>query len=121
MLVSLRPAVIATAVATLLASRVAAIPKVTRTGRYLYQDDGTRFYIKGIAYQEQGEVVASDDNEFLEPSTFIDPLAIPDACTRDVEYLRQAAINTVRVYSVNSSLDHDACMRTFSDAGIYTM
>ena len=31
-----------------------AIPKVTRGGRYLYQDDGTRFYIKGIAYQQQG-------------------------------------------------------------------
>jgi hypothetical protein len=121
MLVSLQPVVLATAVATLLASRVAAIPKVTRTGRYLYQEDGTRFYIRGIAYQEQGEVVESDDNEFLEPSTFIDPLAIPAACTRDVEYLTQANINTIRVYSVNSTLNHDSCMKTFSDAGIYTM
>ena len=34
---------------------VAALPKVTRTGRYLYTDDGNRFYIKGIGYQEQGE------------------------------------------------------------------
>ncbi|TEB39055.1 glycoside hydrolase family 72 protein [Coprinellus micaceus] len=121
MLVSLQPVVLATAVATLLASRVAAIPKVTRTGRYLYQEDGTRFYIRGIAYQEQGEVVESDDNEFLEPSTFIDPLAIPAACTRDVEYLTQANINTIRVYSVNSTLNHDSCMKTFSDAGIYTI
>lgn len=113
--------VLATAIASLLASRVAAIPKVTRTGRYLYQEDGTRFYIRGIAYQEQGAVIASADNEFLEPSTFIDPLAIPDSCTRDVEYLKQAKINTIRVYSVNSTLNHDACMKTFSDAGIYTI
>lgn len=31
-----------------------ALPKVTRSGRYLYQENGTRFYIKGIAYQQQG-------------------------------------------------------------------
>jgi len=54
MLVSLRPAAALAAIATLLAPSVLAIPKVTRTGRYLYQEDGTRFYIKGIAYQEQG-------------------------------------------------------------------
>lgn len=33
-----------------------AISKITRTGRYLYDASGTRFYIKGIAYQEQGAV-----------------------------------------------------------------
>jgi len=31
-----------------------AIGKVTRDGRYLFNEDGSRFYIKGIAYQEQG-------------------------------------------------------------------
>lgn len=34
---------------------VQAISKITREGRYLYKDDGSRFYIKGIAYQEQGQ------------------------------------------------------------------
>lgn len=33
---------------------VLALPKVSRAGRYLYSEDGTRFYIKGVAYQEQG-------------------------------------------------------------------
>lgn len=33
---------------------VQALPKISRTGRYLYDDSGTRFYIKGIAYQQQG-------------------------------------------------------------------
>jgi hypothetical protein len=33
---------------------VGAIPKITRTGRYLYADDGTRFFVKGITYQTQG-------------------------------------------------------------------
>lgn len=49
----LAAAVLAGTSAFLLA-QVAAIQKVSRTGRYLYTDDGNRFYIKGIAYQEQG-------------------------------------------------------------------
>ncbi len=42
------------AAALTLAAGVGALPKVSRQGRYLYSDDGTRFLIKGIAYQEQG-------------------------------------------------------------------
>ncbi|PSR80725.1 hypothetical protein PHLCEN_2v6641 [Hermanssonia centrifuga] len=42
------------ATAGLLATGVGAISNVTRSGRYLYNADGTRFFIKGIAYQTQG-------------------------------------------------------------------
>ena len=35
----------------------AAIQNVSRAGRFLYTADGNRFYIKGIAYQGQGEFV----------------------------------------------------------------
>ena len=37
-----------------LVTGVAAVQKVTRQGRYLYNADGSRFYIKGVAYQPQG-------------------------------------------------------------------
>ena len=37
-----------------LAAPTFAIGSVSRAGRYLYNEDGSRFYIKGIAYQEQG-------------------------------------------------------------------
>ena len=47
------------AIVAFLATNVNAISKITRTGKYLYQDDGSRFYIKGIAYQEQGRHLAS--------------------------------------------------------------
>ncbi len=47
--------VTAFAVALTLSSGVYSISKVTRTGRYLYGPEGNRFYIKGVAYQEQGE------------------------------------------------------------------
>lgn len=42
------------AAAAALMSGVDAISKITRAGRYLYDSDGTRFFIKGVAYQEQG-------------------------------------------------------------------
>ncbi|KAJ7102325.1 1,3-beta-glucanosyltransferase [Mycena belliarum] len=100
---------------------VHAIAKVSRTGRYLYTDDGTRFYIKGVAYQPPGAVVASSANAFNEPSTFIDPLADAAGCARDLPFLQQLGVNTIRVYSVDSSLNHDSCMNAFSAAGIYTI
>jgi hypothetical protein len=40
-------------VALCLVPAATAISNVTRVGRYLYNSNG-RFYIKGIAYQEQG-------------------------------------------------------------------
>jgi 1,3-beta-glucanosyltransferase GAS1 len=130
------------AVLTTLVCSVQAISKVTRQGRYLYTADGNRFYIKGVAYQEQGEcshtlrrfnweiterwsisgaVVSGANNPFGEPSTFTDPLALSDACARDLPYLQGLGINTIRVYSVDSTLNHDSCMTALSSAGIYTM
>ncbi|OBZ79073.1 1,3-beta-glucanosyltransferase gel4 [Grifola frondosa] len=103
------------------ASGVHAIQNVTRTGRYLYTADGNRFFIKGIAYQEQGAISTDPNNPFLEPSNFTDPLIDGAACSRDLPFLQQLGVNAIRVYSVNSSLNHDACMSTFSNAGIYTI
>ncbi|KAF9038126.1 Glucanosyltransferase-domain-containing protein [Panaeolus papilionaceus] len=98
---------------------VFALPKITRTGKYLYDESGKRFFIKGIAYQEQGAIESDPNNDFLEPSDFIDPLALPDACRRDLPFLQELGVNTIRVYSVDSTLNHDDCMKLLSDAGIY--
>ncbi|KAF9045226.1 glycoside hydrolase family 72 protein [Panaeolus papilionaceus] len=103
---------------------VHAIPKISRVGRFLYDDSGQRFYIKGIAYQPQGAsraVLSGPDNGFLEPSTFTDPLADGAACQRDLPFLQQLGVNALRIYSVDSTLNHDQCMSTFSGAGIYTI
>lgn len=121
MLKATRVFVLISVVVTFLVCSVRAVPKVSRVGRYLYNADGSRFYIKGIAYQEQGTVVASADNPFGEPSSFIDPLAQGDACARDIPFLSALGVNSIRVYSVDSSLNHDACMNAFSQAGIYTI
>jgi hypothetical protein len=45
----------------LLLNPAQAISKITRTGKYLYDDTGSRFYIKGVAYQPQGEVSESTE------------------------------------------------------------
>jgi hypothetical protein len=43
------------AVALTLSSGVYSIGQIARTGRYLYASDGSRFFMKGVAYQPQGE------------------------------------------------------------------
>ena len=48
------PALLSLVLTALLAYNVHAISQVSRTGRYLYTADGSRFYIKGVAYQQQG-------------------------------------------------------------------
>ncbi len=50
-------AAFAVAAATILAGVQGAVQKVSRAGRYLYTADGNRFFIKGIAYQEQGSSI----------------------------------------------------------------
>ncbi|KAL7421398.1 1,3-beta-glucanosyltransferase [Cryptotrichosporon argae] len=121
-----RLAALAFMAAALSAAPAAAVSPITRVGRYLYDASGARFYIKGIAYQPQGELeTASEANAanggFPEPSSYIDPLSSAANCTRDIPYLTQLGVNAVRVYSVNSSLDHDACMTALSTAGIYVL
>ncbi|WVQ81620.1 hypothetical protein IAT38_003744 [Cryptococcus sp. DSM 104549] len=109
-----------------LLAAVSALPNITRTGKYLYDESGDRFYIKGVAYQPQGELAASSEANsanggFPEPSSFHDPLSSAQNCTRDLPYLQQLGVNAVRVYSVNASLNHDDCMKTLSGAGIYVL
>ncbi|KAJ9103607.1 hypothetical protein QFC20_004763 [Naganishia adeliensis] len=111
---------------SLLASTALALPPITRKGKYLYDPSGARFYIKGVAYQPQGELSESsqanaENGNFPEPSSYVDPLSSGTNCTRDLPYLQQLGVNALRVYSINPQLNHDDCMRTFNDNGIYVL
>ena len=61
------------------------------------------------------------NNPLGEPSTYIDPLANSAACARDIPLLQQLGVNTIRVYNVDASINHNACMQALSAAGIYVM
>jgi 1,3-beta-glucanosyltransferase GAS1 len=48
-----------------------------------------------------------------------DPLADGNQCALDASLMKSLGANSIRVYHVDPDADHDACMSTFSDAGIY--
>lgn len=50
-----------------------------------------------------------------------DPLVDTDQCTRDAKLMTELGTNTIRVYHVDPSADHDGCMKAFDDAGIYVL
>ncbi|GMM57158.1 1,3-beta-glucanosyltransferase [Maudiozyma humilis] len=94
----------------------------TYGNKFFNSSDGMQFFIKGIAYQPQPEV----ENNLVEnnlPSgySYIDPLADPNLCLRDIPYLQELHVNTIRVYSIDPEKSHDVCMEALMQAGIYVL
>lgn len=88
--------------------------------KFFNSEDGKQFFIKGIAYQPSraaGDVIALNADNVK----FIDPLAEPEICLRDLPYLQKLGVNTVRVYSIDTDRDHDVCFEAFAKAGIYVI
>lgn len=89
-----------------LAPRASSLPQVTVKGNAFFAG-GKRFYIQGVDYQPGG----SSDAE--------DPLADTEVCKRDIAQFQKLKLNTIRVYSVDNSKNHDECMKLLAQAGIY--
>lgn len=84
---------------------------VIKGNKFFYKTNGTQFFIRGVAYQEP------DSNS----TSFIDPLSDVTACKRDIPYLTAIRTNAIRVYGVDPTVDHSACMTAFADADIYAI
>lgn len=94
-------------------SLAAQLPAIEIVGnKFFYSNNGSQFFMKGIAYQQ---------NNLNSTAAFVDPLANPVTCKRDVPYLQQLNTNTIRVYALNASQDHSECMQLLNDAGIYVI
>ncbi|KAI9167739.1 1,3-beta-glucanosyltransferase gel1 [Paramyrothecium foliicola] len=87
-------------------SKRADLPVVSASGNAFWAGN-ERFYIRGIDYQPGG----ASANE--------DPLADPEVCLRDIKEFADLGINTIRVYAVDNSKDHDECMQEMAKNGIY--
>ncbi|ROV87970.1 hypothetical protein VMCG_10679 [Cytospora schulzeri] len=110
------------AVAAVMASAAtvaADVEPVIVKGQHFFYQNGTQFYIKGIAYQQDtGSSEAAKRSTGLD---YIDPLADEALCKRDVPILAAAGTNTIRTYAIDPTADHDACMQLLADAGIYVI
>jgi len=93
----------AVAALTLLAPSANALQHIVQKGSKLFTADGNQWFIKGIAYQLDPYELGTDAGQ----------------CTRDAALMQELGANAIRVYHVNPSLDHDACMQAFNDHGIY--
>ncbi|KAJ5124091.1 uncharacterized protein N7515_007916 [Penicillium bovifimosum] len=82
------------------------ITPITVKGNAFFKGD-ERFYMRGVDYQPGGS------------SKLADPIADADGCKRDIKYFKELGLNTIRVYSVDNSKDHDECMSALAEAGIY--
>lgn len=71
-----------------------------------------RFFMVGVDYQPGGAAAVTAGS---------DPLSNIEVCRRDVFLFQRLGVNTVRVYSVDNTLNHDACMSLYNTAGIYLL
>ncbi|RDW73792.1 putative glycophospholipid-anchored surface glycoprotein GAS1 [Coleophoma crateriformis] len=92
-------------------SVTATVQPIVIKGSHFFYENGTEFFLRGVAYQP---AVASGST-----ASFTDPLADEVGCTRDVPLMKELGTNVIRVYAINASLDHSACMQLLQDNGIY--
>jgi hypothetical protein len=106
-------AVIAVAAA---AAANAKLEPITMKGSKLFYTNGTEFFMKGVAYQ-QDSAAGGETND--KKTKYMDPLADEKACKRDVPLLKELGTNIIRTYAIDPKADHTACMKLLDDAGIY--
>lgn len=96
---------------------LAELPALTQKGTKFFFPNGTQFFMRGIAYQQ--EIAAGGATVAGTP--YKDPLKDETICKRDVPLLAALNTNIIRTYAIDPTADHSACMKLLSDAGIYVI
>jgi hypothetical protein len=92
-------------------------PIVVKGSKFFYGGNGTQFFIKGVAYQQE----YSTNGSASTTSKYKDPLADAERCRQDIPLMAAANTNTIRVYAVDPTLDHQICMDLLQEHGIYVV
>ena len=117
-------------ISSLLAALAAAIhlvhaqdmPTISAVGSKFFFSNGTQYYIKGVQSPIQlvirgwtADAIAGVAYQLTDS----DPLTNGTQCTLDANLMAELGANTIRVYHVDPTGDHDDCMKAFGDKGIY--
>ncbi|KAF4462282.1 beta (1-3) glucanosyltransferase gel3p [Fusarium albosuccineum] len=105
-------------VAAAAASANAALQPIVMKGSKLFYENGTQFFMKGVAYQQDTAAAGATNTK---KDSYIDPLADTTSCKRDIPLLKELGTNTIRTYAINPDKDHSTCMKLLDEAGIYVI
>ena len=92
-------------------------PIIHKGKRFFHSVTGEYFPVKGIAYfprPNAGSLSIPNSVDF-----FTDEFK--DLWKQDIAHFRELGVNTIRIYSVDPSKNHDAFMCALQDAGIYVI
>ncbi|KAL2827526.1 Glucanosyltransferase-domain-containing protein [Aspergillus cavernicola] len=99
------------AAACALATTANAVVPIEVDGKdFVNSENGDRFQVLGVDYQPGGTSAVNNQT---------DPLSERDDCLRDAALMQQLGVNTIRIYNLSPTLNHDECVSIFNAAGIY--
>lgn len=97
------------------ATAVAAVQSLEVSGnQFINPKTGNVFQIVGMAYQPGGAAAYDPQHEK-------DPLSNKEICLRDAALMQTLGVNTIRVYNLDPTLNHDECASIFNAAGMYML
>ncbi|KAK9471860.1 putative beta-glucanosyltransferase gel2 protein [Dipodascopsis tothii] len=98
----------------LLSQQAWALQPVSIKGNTFVDASGNPFVIVGVDYQPGG-------SSAYNPALGKDVLSDANVCLRDAYVLQQLGVNTIRIYTIDPDVNHDACVSIFNAAGIYIL
>ncbi|KAI2628538.1 carbohydrate-binding module family 43 protein [Hypoxylon sp. NC1633] len=106
------------AVSGTLAASYDTIPEIEAFGQhFFYTNNGSQFYLKGVAYQENFNANGSNNAN----TKYTDPLADASKCSRDIPFMKEIFTNVIRVYAIDPTQNHDDCMEQLASNDIYVI